>query len=706
MFLSVSEFLALLGMAGVGISAAEYLRRRSSRVAIDLLSGAILGFTALLLSGVTSMPDARAGPLLLCGIIAGPLGAAVAFFVAIFDVSGGTLSLGRGSILVTTLYLVAGLIAVHLFRLKRERMLSPKDLAVYLVTSLLCALLAHYALRSPVPLIEHLTSSTLLVLLTVIVMAFAVRVADNSLMLKRSSRRLELAERAGNLGFVEYDLRSGQLDWNERAILLHGLDRETFSSTYGDWRGSIHPNDLERVEIELQIAIESENRIGLNYRTNMPDEQMRFLRMDATILRDRGGLPVRLVGVVIDVTEVHNQQNELVTAQDIAAQSQRLETVGKLTGGVAHEFNNILAIITGNLELLQDEFRSGEPDRHSAEEMIDASLKASQRGATLTRSMLAYARRAKLDPEPTDINQTVRDTKNWIQHTLPKNITLISNLDTSLRTARLDRSSLQIALVNLIFNASESMPDGGQLEIRTENYSIKGKNNELDLPPGDYVRLSVRDTGTGIAPETLPFIFDPFFTTKPVGQGSGLGLSMVQGFAKQSGGAVQVCSRTGKGTLVTLSFPAEAGIAATRSPSREETSAQTEEQPARILLVEDEPEVLKVLQRTLTGVGYEILTASSGDDALALVKADQSKLDLVVTDIVMPGLLQGPQLARELRKISPELPLIFLSGYAADTRGEVEGLQPGDIRLMKPVARADLLAAVTRVLKSRARTSA
>ncbi len=378
--------------------------------------------------------------------------------------------------------------------------------------------------------------------------------------------------------------------------------------------------------------------------------------------------------------------------------TERLEAIGQLTGGIAHDFNNQLAVIMGNLELLAEE--NGEKDKTLA---LRAALKACGRSADLTKNLLSFSRKSHLKPQTIDLNALVRDASSWMQRTIPATIQVETSLLAGLWSTRLDANALENALLNLVINARDAMPDGGTLTLETSNMRIDQpylQSRLEDLPVGQYVMLAVSDTGTGIAEEDLDRIFQPFFTTKAVGEGSGLGLPSVHGFVRQSGGTVRVYSELGTGTTFKLYFPAEAVV--DRVLQRANPSdVTTVTEGARLLVVEDAADVLDLLKRTLDGAGYDVVVARNGDIGYETFKSDPN-FDLLITDIVMPGEILGTRLAKDIREIRPDLPVVFITGYATEAAMYGNGLRSEDIRLMKPVARSDLLHAVEQALaKSR-----
>ena len=407
-----------------------------------------------------------------------------------------------------------------------------------------------------------------------------------------------------------------------------------------------------------------------------------------------------VVAVIEDVTEERAREKQL-------RQAQKMEAVGQLTGGIAHDFNNLLAVVMGNLELLKLELDPPVSVSGDVDALIQAAIDAVEQGAQLTKSMLAYARKAQLTPVVVDVNQSVAEISRWMRRAIEANIEIETVLQGGIWRTRLDPVSLQSALINLILNSRDALPAGGRLTIETANVRIDDGYLEERLetiPAGRYVMVAVSDTGTGIAPDVIDQIYTPFFTTKPVGKGSGLGLSMVEGFARQSGGTIRVYSEPGVGTSFKLYFRAieqheRDAAAAARGPSSAGAAARPRR---RVLLVEDRAQVLLALRKILEGAGFDVTTAETGDIAYSIFEASPD-FDVVLTDIVMPGELQGPSLAKACRAIRADTPFVFLSGYASEATVHGNGLLPGDIRLMKPIARADLLNAVDRCLAGTAR---
>ncbi|MEM9061147.1 MAG: ATP-binding protein [Pseudomonadota bacterium] len=381
-------------------------------------------------------------------------------------------------------------------------------------------------------------------------------------------------------------------------------------------------------------------------------------------------------------------------AQEQLRAAHRLEGVGKLAGGLAHDFNNLLAIVLGNLELVIEETR----DEH-LKKLVEPCIDATMRGAELTRNMLSFARQAHLEPQEVRLEEIVDRTTGWLRRTLPSSIAVHIETDPKTPPAKADAAATENALLNLVINARDAMPDGGKLTIEVSGFVVDATDTASysdALEPGTYSMITVSDTGVGIPKDRLDAIFEPFFSTKSPGEGSGLGLSMVQGFMKQSGGAVRVYSEPGHGTTFKLIFPI-LGPAPEMTTAASAPGMASVTGPARVLVAEDDPDVLSVLVRSLTRAGYTVTSVANGDLAVEAFRSAE-RFDVLVTDLVMPGTLQGADLAAALREHAPDLPVVFLSGYAREATIHGNGLRPGDIRLMKPFRSIELVNAVEAAL--------
>jgi len=369
-------------------------------------------------------------------------------------------------------------------------------------------------------------------------------------------------------------------------------------------------------------------------------------------------------------------------AEEALRQSQKMEAVGQLTGGIAHDFNNLLTGIIGSLDLLQVRLRQGrtaEIDRYVA-----AAQGASKRAAALTHRLLAFSRRQTLDPKQTDVNRLVIGMEELIRRTVGPQITLEVVTAGGLWSTLIDSSQLESALLNLCINARDAMPEGGRITIETANKWLDDRAaKDRDLPPGQYLSLCVTDTGTGMTPDVIARAFDPFFTTKPIGQGTGLGLSMVYGFVRQSGGQVRIYSEVGHGTTMCLYLPRHYGNAAENVV----TDAPATSTPARsgktVLVVDDEPSVRMLVTEVLEELGYISVEASDGPAGLRMLQSDM-RIDLLITDVGLPGGINGRQLADAARTTRPDLRVLFITGYAENAIIGNGQLEPNMGVLTKP----------------------
>ncbi|MFT8243298.1 PAS domain S-box protein [Roseomonas sp. BN140053] len=390
-----------------------------------------------------------------------------------------------------------------------------------------------------------------------------------------------------------------------------------------------------------------------------------------------------------DLSERREAQLQLEQSREQLFQAQKMEAVGHLTGGLAHDFNNLLTGITGSLDLLKARVaqgRIGDLDRY-----ITAAQGAASRAAALTHRLLAFARRQTLDPKPTDPNRLVADMVELIQRTVGPEIQVETVLATGVWPTLCDPNQLENAILNLSINARDAMPDGGRLSIETSNTWLDDRAARArDMPPGQYVAVSVSDTGSGMPPEVVARAFDPFFTTKPIGQGTGLGLSMIYGFAKQSGGQVRIHSAPGMGTTVRILLPRHRGAAEAEEAPAELAAAPRAEQGETVLVVDDEPTVRMLVTEVLEELGYAAIEAADGAGGLRVLQSDV-RLDLLITDVGLPGGMNGRQMADAARQTRPGLRVLFITGYAENAVVGSGRMEPGMHVLTKPFA-LDMLA--------------
>lgn len=361
-----------------------------------------------------------------------------------------------------------------------------------------------------------------------------------------------------------------------------------------------------------------------------------------------GGRLVGFAKITRDITERREAQLKLEQMQQQLAESQKLDALGQLTGGVAHDFNNLLMIISGSLHTL----KKGVNDDRRLQRALSAIEAASKRGAALTSQLLTFARRQSVNPQAVDVGERINSIREVLDTGVGRAVTLQFDIDRNVWPVIVDVTELETALVNLAINARDAMPDGGTITIAARNTTIRE-----DAHVGDYVAISVEDTGTGIPPDVLSQIFDPFFTTKPIGKGTGLGLSQVHGFAHQAGGTVKVASELGKGTTITILLPRkDAGQPV------QDISLGCASGSGTVLLVEDNPDVAEVSTSLLEQLGYTVRRVANAEAALHEIERDG--IDLVFSDVVMPGKMDGLSLARQLKAMRPQLPILLATGYS------------------------------------------
>lgn len=506
-----------------------------------------------------------------------------------------------------------------------------------------------------------------------------------------ANERLELLTRATSDVIWDYDFEQETIWASDGLKRIFGLDPEAMSCSIAKWIERIHPDDMLSVMSHVDNLLhKGQNEWDQEYRFMRGDGSYAFVRNDGFIQRDGTGRAIRMVGSLVDISEQHLLKEQLM-------QSQKLEALGKLTGGIAHDFNNLLTVMLGSLEALKD----GAADDVRAQRHINDAIHAIDRSTQLISQLLSYARQQPMTPQALDMERLVRDMMGMIELALGASITVKLQTDPGLWRCRADPAQFENALLNLCINARDAMPYGGHLTIRMRNSVVRERDllAKQGLEPGQYVVLSVADTGHGMNAATLRAAFDPFFTTKEVGQGSGLGLSMVQGFAQQSHGLASIHSEAGKGTVVIIHLPmADTEIQAEAQTSHKPDFAQAS--AGRILLVEDQDIVREHVVSILEGLGYSVLPTATAIAATEILRGDHN-LDLVLTDIVLPGVVSGLTLAERVRKLKPDLPVVFMSGFAELDPDAVVHLTVGKNLLHKPFRRKELIDFVRQAIASR-----
>jgi PAS domain S-box-containing protein len=532
--------------------------------------------------------------------------------------------------------------------------------------------------------------------------------------LRETEQRYRLAAKATNDAIWDWNLASNRVDWNEAVTVLFGYAEDEVEPTGDWWMEHIHPDDRDRVDTAIHAVIDGAgDHWAAEYRFRRADGTFADVFDRGHVFRDEDGRAIRMIGAMLDLTErkraeerlrelndtlesrVAERTAELMATQDALRQSQKMEAVGQLTGGLAHDFNNLLTGISGSLEMMQVRVSQGRIA--DVEKYVNAAQGAARRAAALTHRLLAFSRRQTLAPKPTDVKQLVSGMEDLIGRTVGPSVEIGTVHAAGLWPSLIDPSQLENAVLNLCINARDAMPEGGKIMIETANRWMDHRSAEQrGLEPGQYISLCVSDTGTGMTPSVIEKAFDPFFTTKPIGVGTGLGLSMIYGFAKQSGGSVGIYSEVGEGTMVCIYLPRHFGEA-----EAAEGESGVEQQPRAeagetVLVVDDEPTVRMLVSEVLTDLGYTAIEAADGAAGLKILNSDL-RIDLLITDVGLPGGMNGRQVADAARNLRPDLKVLFITGYAENAVLSHGHLDPGMHVLTKPFA-MDALASRIREL--------
>jgi len=456
-----------------------------------------------------------------------------------------------------------------------------------------------------------------------------------------------------------------------------------------------HPAEREAVRAVWSRALAGEEFAETGAFGSQPHDR-RFYEMRFNVLRDADGKQIGAYQFVYDVTARLKEQERLREAEEALRQAQKMEAIGQLTGGIAHDFNNLLAGISGAFDMMRTRLAQGRSD--DVDKYLIAGQGAARRAAALTYRLLAFSRRQTLSPKPIVVNRLLADFVELVRRTVGPSIAVETVAAEGLWATLVDANQLENALLNLCINARDAMPDGGTITIETGNKWLDERGaREHDLQSGQYVTVCVRDTGVGMDRATVSRAFEPFFTTKPIGQGTGLGLSMVYGFARQSNGQVRILSEPGKGTTVCVYLPRDAG----EGDSRHETHDDIALSPGTgntVLIVDDEPTVRMLVADALGEGGYTCIEAADGAAGLKVLQSP-ARIDLLITDVGLPGNLNGRQVADAARVLRPDLKVLFITGYAENAVFNHGHVEPGMELLTKPFAVDALLARVERMLR-------
>lgn len=422
----------------------------------------------------------------------------------------------------------------------------------------------------------------------------------------------------------------------------------------------VHPEDRQIVEESINKRLDGDYSKSPDYRILNSDGSIKWITSQAYPVLDKQGQINHFIGVYRDVTDRKELENELL-------QSRKMEAIGQMTGGIAHDFNNLLAVILGNLILLEMDMEDGNKiTNETLKKLIGEAIEAGRMGADLTKKLLTFSRKTALDEKQFDLNQIVTKVEKLIKRTLPGNIVLKTVLEETNTYTKADSTFLESSIINLAMNASDAMPKGGSLTIETGKETIENDISKpfLKLKAGDYVTLSVIDTGLGMDIATLEKVFDPFFTTKKLGKGTGLGLSVVYGFVTQSGGGILIKSKPDHGSVVKIYLPEVKHRVTEKSDKKKMQIMHTKKKT--ILVVEDEEGVRKYAIRSLVRQGYNVLEAEDGETAIDIIKSNKN-IDILLTDIVLSGAMNGYELAKATEDLRSDVKILCMSGYIKDS---------------------------------------
>jgi PAS domain S-box-containing protein len=503
--------------------------------------------------------------------------------------------------------------------------------------------------------------------------------------LRESEERLRLAQSAARIGIWDYDMKTRRVVWTPEQEALFGFAPGTHDGVIGTFEQLIHPEDRSRVEQAIANALAGTGTYDMEFRATRRDGALRWFAGYGQIYRNAAGQPARMVGINFDITEKKQMEADYLRVQ-------RMEGIGALAGGIAHDLNNILAPILMIGPLLRNTV-SDDESRH----LIDTVESCAQRGADIIKQLLTFARGKPGVRAPLPARHLLNEMQKIMRETFPRNIQSGVDVPKDLWLIMGDATQIHQALMNLCVNARDAMPEGGKLILAAVNVTLDEVSAAMvsGSKPGEYVRLSVTDTGAGIAPEDLEHVFDPFFTTKEIGKGTGLGLPTVLGIVRGHGGFVQVDSKVGQGTGIELYFPASRDAKADGTPERELPVLRGLGE--LILVVDDEVTVREAVRSTLELHGYRVAVAAEGTEALAIYENRRTEIRAVVTDMMMAG-MDGPKLVKALRQLDVRLPVIGMTGLSE--RAGMKGMDALKLPvvLTKPFSGPKLLAALNQAL--------
>ena len=512
-------------------------------------------------------------------------------------------------------------------------------------------------------------------------------------LLKSLTQRYQLALSSAHLGVWDWNIYENTMAWDDRMHELYGMTGETFSSNIDAWINGLHPEDKEAAIAECQAALKGEKEFDTVFRIIRPDGTVKHIKANGLVIRGTDGAAERMLGINFDISDLKHGEEEKLKLEYQLHQAQKMESVGRLAGGVAHDFNNMLSVILGHAELGTMRL---DPNHPACADLMEIS-KTAKRSADLTRQLLAFARKQAVVPKVINLNEVVTGMFKLLQRLIGEDIHLAWQPAPNLWQVKIDPSQVDQIIANLCVNARDAIENTGRITIETENSPIDASYCavHLDAVPGEYVRLSVSDDGCGMDKATVDHIFEPFFTTKEMGKGTGLGLATVYGVVKQNNGFINTYSEPGQGTTFSIYLPRHEGnnIKATA----EGTSVSVLHGQETILLVEDETAILKITTMMLDKQGYNVLAASSSGEAINLAREHVGEIHLLMTDVIMPE-MNGRDLTKKLLTIYPHMKLLYMSGYTADVIAHHGVLDESVHFIQKPFSLPNMAAKVREVL--------
>ena len=506
--------------------------------------------------------------------------------------------------------------------------------------------------------------------------------------LRDAEDRMGFALAASRVGTWEVDLGTGGSRWSPILEELHGVAPGAFGGTFQAFLERIHPDDRQQVKEEIENATRQHTDSNVLYRTTWPDGSMHWISGVGRSFYDADGNPERAAGIGLDVTERRALEEQY-------RQSQKMEAIGQLAGGVSHDFNNLLTVIQGYGCMLRDELK---PNREASADLAEV-LSAADRAAALTRQLLTFSRRQVLAPRPLNMSESLQSVAPMLRRLIGEHIDIVLDAPGDIGNIVADAGEIEQVILNLAINARDAMPDGGVLTLEVANVELDATymRTHSAAKIGPHVMLTVSDNGIGMDAATAARVFEPFFTTKPLGIGTGLGLSTVYGIATRCGGGVAVYSEPNRGTTFRVYFPstdvdpeAPGAEASTRAPSGSET----------LLLVEDDPAIARIASRILSTAGYRVLCAGTPAEALDIVDANGAEINLLFTDVVLPE-MSGRGLAEKLLERLPTIKVLYMSGYTDDIVVRTGVLEHDTPFLQKPFSKGALLSKVREALDRR-----